>query len=163
MNMLSTILLHLTALVARLSLGQAFLVAGWYKLTHQPEIIGQFTGWGVPMPQILTPVVGSIELIGGGLLVLGLGTRWAALALVAVMIGALTTAHLKETTAAVTMLWPAPGAGVTAISAWMFALVLLWLSGWGGGAFALDRLIFGAGGAKKKPAGDGEKKEKKKD
>lgn len=69
---------------------QAIFLKGLAPLTQQ------FTGWQVPLPLLTAPLVSTLELAGGVLLVLGLGTRPIALALAAVMAGAVHFAHWNK-------------------------------------------------------------------
>ena len=80
----------------------------------------------MPFPDAATYVIGSVELTAGVLLVLGLGTRWAALAVMPVMLGAITTAGRIEGGPVHLGLAPALLAG---------AVVLAWF---GGGSLSLD-------------------------
>ena len=52
--------------------------------------------YGLPFPEAFTYGVGVVELVGGAMLILGLGTRVAALALAADMVGAIATAGRIE-------------------------------------------------------------------
>ena len=49
-----------------------FLWSGWNKLHNLPQMIQNFTEWGIPYPNILTPFVSGVEFFGGLLLLLGL-------------------------------------------------------------------------------------------
>lgn len=53
----------------------------------------QFQGWGVPLPLLTAPLVATLQLAGGVLLLLGLGTRPIALLLTGVMLAAIYFAH----------------------------------------------------------------------
>jgi len=64
-------------------------------LNHSAEAAA-FDRHGIPAPDATTHVVGGLELVGGLLLILGLGTRLVAVALGADMIGAITTAGRIE-------------------------------------------------------------------
>lgn len=66
---------------------QAILVKGLQSMT------AQFQGWGVPLPLLTAPLVATLELAGGVLLLLGLGTRPIALLLAGVMAAAIYFAH----------------------------------------------------------------------
>jgi len=69
------------ALVARLLLAAVFLPAGLSKITGFAGTVGYITSVGMPMPTVAAGVAVLVEVLGGLALILGLGTRWAALAL----------------------------------------------------------------------------------
>jgi len=48
-----------------------------------------FTMWGVPAPRLAAPLTAVVEIVASIMLVVGLGTRVAAMALSVVMLGAL--------------------------------------------------------------------------
>ena len=82
--------------VLRLFVGAVFVAHGALKL------FGGLTGFagflqqaGVPLPEIMAPVVAAVEFLGGVAIVLGLGTRTASLLLTAVMVVAMVTVTLK--------------------------------------------------------------------
>lgn len=79
-------------LVFRLALGVLFIAHALAKIFIYtiPGTMAFFEDVGIP-GALAVPVI-LVELLSGLLLVLGLHTRWAALALVPVMIGA-TTVH----------------------------------------------------------------------
>ena len=166
-KILSTTTIHITPLLARLILGQSFLVLGWYKLNHLSDIKSQFTSGGVPFPELLAPLVGGVELLAGGLLLVGLFTTWSSLALLAVMIGALVTVHLSQLVKGVLNPWPAPGQELASIIPLLYALPLLWLALTGPGMLSLAGLLgafsgLGKGGKSDKgEKGEKPKKEKK--
>lgn len=66
---------------------QAIFVKGLGHMT------AQFQGWNVPLPLLTAPLVATLELAGGVLLLLGLGTRPLALLLAGVMAAAIYFAH----------------------------------------------------------------------
>jgi putative oxidoreductase len=69
-------------LIARLLLAQIFLLSGSSKMgAGYAGIQGYMTSMGVP--GALLPLVIALEVAGGLALVIGLWTRWAALALAA--------------------------------------------------------------------------------
>jgi putative oxidoreductase len=81
------------ALVLRIGLGVVMLAHGLAKIFifTMAGTVAFFEGAGYP--GLLAYPVTAIEVIGGVLLVLGFRTRWAALAMVPVLLGA-TSVHL---------------------------------------------------------------------
>ena len=119
--------------VLRVVTGVIFLMHAWQKLAifGIPGFTGFLAQAGVPAPGIAAVVVTAVELIGGLALVVGLGTRWAALLLAFDMLVALLTVHL-------------PGgffvpAGIEFVLLLLAANVALALAG--GGALALDGVV----------------------
>ena len=114
----------------RISLGVMFLMHSVllkYFVYTLPGTVAFFESIG--LPGLLAYLVFWMEAIGGMMLVLGIGTRWAAAALIPVLIGAL---------------WAHAGNGwvfSNANGGWEYPLYLIVLSGaqvlLGDGAFAL--------------------------
>src|SRR5262249_5337673 len=77
---------------ARPTGGWAFLQSGWGRLPALDRGIAYFTSLGIPAPRLQAPLVAAIEFACGGLVLVGIGTRLAALPLIAVMVVALFTA-----------------------------------------------------------------------
>ncbi|SFC11742.1 putative oxidoreductase [Polaromonas sp. OV174] len=69
------------ALVGRLLMAWFFLPAGIAKITGFAGMVAYSASVGLPMPQVGTAVALVVEVVGGLALILGFGTRWAALAL----------------------------------------------------------------------------------
>jgi putative oxidoreductase len=69
------------ALVGRLLLALVFLPAGISKVTGFAGMVGYTASVGMPLPQVATAIALVIEIVGGIALIVGFGTRWAALAL----------------------------------------------------------------------------------
>lgn len=126
------------ALLARITIGQAFALAGLGKLRDLDRTGQFFASLGIPAPGFHAAAIGGLELVGGCVLVLGLATRPAAFLLLGTMAVAILTAHRGEFTAALAI---APEAGLTDLVPWMFAIVLLPLLAHGGGRLAIDRLL----------------------
>jgi putative oxidoreductase len=109
------------ALVARLAAGAVFLGFSVGKFVRHGAEAAALDRYGLPFPDAFTYAVGVVELAGGAMLVLGLGTRLAALALACDMAGAIATAgrieggpvHLGLAPALLVMmllvLWRGPG------------------------------------------------------
>lgn len=80
----------------RVTVGFVFAMHGYQKFFQYglDGVTGGFTQWGVPMAAIAAPVVATVELVGGLMVMLGFYHRVAALGHVGVMIGAITFAKL---------------------------------------------------------------------
>lgn len=70
-----------TVLVGRILLGLLFILAGLAKIGDFNGTVGYVGSGGLPMPSVVAALTIAVELGGGLLLVFGLFTRWAALAL----------------------------------------------------------------------------------
>ena len=66
------------ALVARLVAGFIFIGFGIGKFTHHADEVASFHDYGLPSPDALVYAIGVLEIVGGAMLMLGLGTRIAA-------------------------------------------------------------------------------------
>jgi putative oxidoreductase len=84
------------AFPARLVAGAIFVGFSIGKFTRHDAESAALERYGLPFPDEFTYAVGVVELLGGVMLILGLGTRIAALALACDMIGAITTAGRVE-------------------------------------------------------------------
>ena len=69
------------ALLARLLLAALFLPAGISKIGGFAGTAGYIGSVGLPMPELGAAIAIAVEVLGGIALIIGLGTRWAALAL----------------------------------------------------------------------------------
>lgn len=87
---------ELLSLVLRLGAGGFVTVAGIGKFAEYSKEVDDFRSFGVPLPEVSVPVAGTIEVVGGILVVVGLLTRFAALAVAANLLGALLTAGINE-------------------------------------------------------------------
>jgi putative oxidoreductase len=133
---------HLTwcaPLIARIVVGEEFMVSGWGKLTNLPTTIQNFVGWGIPIPHFLGPLTAGIEFFGGLFLILGLLTRISGGALGVVMIVAIKSAKWDDVVTA-NMLFGKFTTLVGFDESEYFAL-FLWLAIAGAGAISLDRLL----------------------
>ena len=69
-------------ILIRLLTGIVFLSEGIQKFLYPAELgVGRFAKIGIPTPEAMAPFVGGLEIICGGLIILGLFTRWAAIVL----------------------------------------------------------------------------------
>ncbi|KRE35946.1 hypothetical protein ASG73_14835 [Janibacter sp. Soil728] len=83
-------------LVLRVAGGLTIFLHGWQKLTGAGfgGVGDMFAGMGVPLAGVAGPMTLLVELVGGILIVLGLGTRVVSAIYAAVMLGALVIVHL---------------------------------------------------------------------
>ncbi|MQA91751.1 MAG: DoxX family membrane protein [Gemmatimonas sp.] len=79
-------------ILIRLMVGAVFLSEGIQKFLY-PESVGagRFADIGFPNPELLSQFVGSVEIVCGSLVVVGLFTRAAVIPLVAIMLVAIVT------------------------------------------------------------------------
>ncbi|WP_332774720.1 DoxX family protein [Polaromonas sp.] len=69
------------SLAGRLLLALVFLPAGIAKIGGFAGTVGYAASVGLPMPQVGVAIALLVEVLGGLALIVGFGTRWAALAL----------------------------------------------------------------------------------
>ena len=122
-------------LAMRLVVGYVFTLTGWGKLNNLPQMIQNFTEWGIPFPNILTPFVSGVEFFGGILLILGLFTRIPAAMLAVVMLVAIKSAKWENVDSLETLL---------GFEEMTYFAAFLWLAIAGPGAISLDRLLLRA-------------------
>jgi putative oxidoreductase len=83
----------LAPLLIRVTVGVVFIQTGWGHLTHMSDTIAAFRDdFGVPLPEINARIASCTEFLGGILVLVGLGTRLAALPLAFTMLVAIATA-----------------------------------------------------------------------
>lgn len=119
-------------LVARVIVGYVFMLSGWGKLNNLPRMIQNFTEWGIPFPEILTPVVSCIECFGGLFLILGLFTRLSGGALAVIMLVAIKSAKSDQIDSLETLL---------GFEESTYFAVFTWLAIAGAGKASLDFLL----------------------
>jgi len=82
-------------ILIRVMVGAVFLAEGIQKFLYPAEVgAGRFARIGIPQPELLAPFVGSVEIVCGTLVLLGLFTRWTVLPLLGVMAVAFVTTKL---------------------------------------------------------------------
>lgn len=136
---------HLTwlaPLFARITVGWVFLWSGWGKLHDLPTVTQNFIGWGIPFPQLLTPIVSGIEFFGGLFLLAGLLSRISAGALGVTMIVAIRSAKWADVDSLETLL---------GFDEFEYLALFLWIAIAGPGAFSLDHWLQGRFGARRAP------------
>jgi putative oxidoreductase len=119
-------------LVARVTLGVLFASTGWGKVHDLDKVASFFSDLGIPMPHANALMVSFVELVGGGLLLMGLGTRLSALPLMASMAVAILTAQ-RESVHGLPDLF--------GLVEWTYLALLLWLALAGPGKASLDHLL----------------------
>jgi len=119
-------------LLVRVVVGVAFILHGWPKIQKPFEWM---SGMPNPPPGIMQALAALCEVAGGALLALGLLTRVAALAIAAVMVGALALVHVPKGDPFV-----APG-GPSAEPASVYLAVSLLIAAVGAGAYSLDAVV----------------------
>ena len=80
-------------LIGRLAMGIIFFQSGLAKLTGLGAFVGSLGNRGVPFPDFWGPVGAISEFVGGTLIILGLGTRYAAALIVLFVIIATAISH----------------------------------------------------------------------
>jgi uncharacterized membrane protein YphA (DoxX/SURF4 family) len=123
-----------TTVLIRLMVGAVFVSEGIQKFLYPGQIgSGRFAKIGLPSPDILGPFVGSVEIMAGAFVLLGVGTRLAAIPLIVIMCVALATTK-----------WPILrdrgfwAAAHEARTDWSMLLGSLFLLIQGGGLWSLD-------------------------
>jgi putative oxidoreductase len=124
------------SLTGRLLFALLFLPAGISKLTGFAGTVGYISSVGLPLPQVAAVLALSLEIIGGVALLLGVGTRLAALALALFTLVASFFFHNY---------WAAPEAQQFVQQLMFFKNIavvggLLSVAAWGAGAWSVDGL-----------------------
>lgn len=131
----ATALRWLSPTVARLAVGLVFLQSGWGKLHDLEQVTGYFTELGIPNPAFQARLASTSELVCGGLLLLGLATRFAVVPLIVTMCVAIRTAQWENV----------DGLGsLVGLLEFSYIALLVWLGTDGPGPLSLDRLIASA-------------------
>jgi putative oxidoreductase len=122
-------------LCGRILLGWIFIQAGWPKLMNIPGFASGMASRGVP--EFLGYIAPPLEVIGGVMILLGLGTRYAALMILAFTIAATYISHRWWT-------YPEAQQANQATNFWknvsmIGGQMLLFVTG--GGRFSLDTIL----------------------
>ena len=123
-------------LVLRLTWGWQFFRTGLGKLRNIERVIAFFTSLGIPAPAVSAYFVGTLELAGGLLLLVGLFSRPVALLLT----GNMLVAYLAGDREALFGVFSNLDAFQKA-DPFMFLLVSVIVLAFGAGAVSLDRLL----------------------
>jgi putative oxidoreductase len=128
----------LALLILRVGTGVIFIPHGYPKMTGgggeekggQAHLTQSLAQMGLPFPYAFAALVGAIEFFGGLLLIVGLQTQWAAIALASVMLVATGRVLVQR--------------GFVGNADFPFSLLVavLALSLLGGGAVSVDQVLF---------------------
>ena len=136
-------------LAIRLYWGWQLMQSGWGKLHNIGGVTEFFTSLGLPAPHFTAIAISSLELFGGALLALGLGSRLIGLVLSVNMLMAYITADRE----ALMSVFSDPGKFYNA-DPFTFLMASLLAFMFGGGFFSLDQLISARFEAHKQPIGE---------
>ena len=79
-------------ILVRILVGWVFISEGIQKFLFPAQLgVGRFEKIGIPSSHLMAPFVGSVEIVCGTLLLIGLITRLAAIPLLAVILVAIAT------------------------------------------------------------------------
>ena len=82
-------------LLIRIMVGAVFLSEGIQKFLYPAAVgAGRFAKIGIPAPEVMGPLVGSVEIACGALVLVGLATRLAAIPLIGVMVVAIVSTKI---------------------------------------------------------------------
>jgi len=82
-------------LLVRILVGWVFVSEGLQKFLFPAQLgVGRFQKIGIPSPHLMAPFVGTVEIVCGTLLLIGLFTRLAAIPLLAVILVAIATTKI---------------------------------------------------------------------
>lgn len=127
-----TALRWLSPTIARLTVGLVFFQSGWGKIHNLEMVTNYFTELGIPNPAFQARLASSAEFVCGGLLLLGLATRFAVVPLIITMCVAIRTALWEQV----------DGLGsLVGLSEFAYIALLVWLGTDGPGPLSLDHLL----------------------
>jgi putative oxidoreductase len=122
----------LSPTLARLTVGLVFFQSGWAKLHDLDQVTSYFTELGLPNAAFQARLASSAEFVCGGLLLLGLATRFAVVPLIVTMCVAIRTAQWENV----------DGIGsLVGLLEFAYIAILVWLGTDGPGPLSLDWLI----------------------
>ena len=123
-------------LVIRLYWGWQLMQSGWGKLHNIAGVTEFFTSLGLPAPHFTAIAISNLELFGGALLALGLGSRLIGLVLSVNMLVAYITADRE----ALLSVFSDPAKFYNA-DPFTFFMASLLVFIFGAGFFSLDRMV----------------------
>lgn len=120
-------------LIARILVAYGFLEPALNKWNNIDNVAAWFESMGYPFPLLNVYLAATTELLGVGLLVLGLFTRYISIPLIVVMIVAIVTVHLPNGFSA--------GDNGYEIPLYYMVFLFIFLTH-GAGKISLDHLLF---------------------
>ncbi len=123
-------------LAIRLYWGWQFFMTGRGKFSDISKVVAFFTSLGIPAPALNAYFVSGLELVGGVLLFVGLGSRLVALPLFVDMVVAYITADREALFSVISD--PDKFMGAAPFTFMLASLIIL---AFGPGKFALDSLV----------------------
>jgi len=120
-------------LIARLIIAYGFYEPAMSKWKDIDSVAGWFASMGIPFPTLNAYMAAGTEILGVGLLVLGLFTRLISLPLIVIMIVAIFTVHLDNGFSA--------GTNGFEIPLYYMIFLMIFVSH-GAGKFSLDNVFF---------------------
>jgi uncharacterized membrane protein YphA (DoxX/SURF4 family) len=134
-------------LLVRVAVGAVFLTSGLVKFLFDNQGPGRFAKIGLPAPAQLATFIGTVEVVCGALLLVGLFVRLAALPLIADMAVAIATTKLPLLVGP----GPEPVAAMPKVGFWAFAyqarldvtmlLGCVFLAAVGAGLWSIDAVL----------------------
>ncbi len=122
------------AVAVRLGVGVVFFLEGVKKFLFPAAWgVGRFVKIGIPAPHVMAPLVGTVELVFGAMLIIGLVTRLAAIPLLIDISVAILSTKIPLLLAK--GFWPMEAEARTDYAMLMGLLFLLVA---GGGAWSID-------------------------
>jgi putative oxidoreductase len=126
-----------TTILIRLMVGTIFLSEGIQKFIFAEKLgVGRFAKIGLPNTEVLAPFVGTMEILCGALILIGLITRLAAIPLFSIVVVAIMVTKLE--------LIPSHGLWHMLHESrtdWAMLLGCVFLGRKGGGGWSIDRLL----------------------
>lgn len=119
-------------LLLRLVFGWFWVETGWAKLHNLAFFSQRFVEWGIPFPTLSATLSGATDLVGGALLLVGLGTRLAAVPMIINMLVALAVVVLPTISTLDEFV---------ELDEVLYVAVLFWLLVAGPGKASLDHLL----------------------
>jgi len=120
-------------LVARLVIAYGFYEPAMSKWKDIDSVAQWFASMGIPFPTINAYMAAGTEIVGVGLLVLGLFTRLISIPLIVIMVVAIFTVHLANGFSA--------GVNGFEIPLYYMLFLMIFVSH-GAGKFSLDNIFF---------------------